>query len=195
MFNKCLYWTIKYVICCITLQISSLYMHTSLFIVTVMSVTSEVIAVSALKSVPAALLHTYHGSCMSERPGRQRTGTHSGADAVRVAYADSWPSYNGRRGAARCWFDSLLRGLGQGLLTIQQRQPQGREAFLLTSRKARVCSQRAMQTHMTKYRYSCKFKCCCGHWLIQHNVQAATHRPIETCDNTCISHTVINTML
>lgn len=72
---------------------------------------------------------------MSERPGGQRTGTRSGADAVRMAYADSWTSHNRRGGATGCWFDSLLRGMGQGLLTIQQRQPQGREALLLTGRE------------------------------------------------------------
>lgn len=70
---------------------------------------------------------------MSERPGRQRAG--SGADAVGVAYADSWPSHNGGRDTAGHWFDSLLRGLGQGLLTIQQRQPEGWEALLLTGRE------------------------------------------------------------
>lgn len=91
--------------------------------------------VSILESVPAGPLHTYHGSCMSERPGGQRTGTRSGADAVGVANADSWPSYDGRRGAAGYWFDSLLKGLGQGLLTIQQRQPQGRETLLLMGRE------------------------------------------------------------
>ncbi len=90
---------------------------------------------SSLRSVPTGLRHTYHGSCMSKRPSGQRTGTHSGADAVRVAYADSWPSHNGRGVAAGCWFDSLLWGLGQGLLTIQQRQPQGREALLLMGRE------------------------------------------------------------
>lgn len=96
---------------------------------------NRVVTQSAVESVPAAPPYTYHGSCMSERPGRQRTGTRSGADAVRVAYADSWPGHDGRRDAAGCWFDSLLRGLGQGLLTIQQRQPQGREALLLTGRE------------------------------------------------------------
>lgn len=93
-----------------------------------------VICVSALETVPTGPLYTYHGSCMSECPGGQRTGTRSGADAVRVPYADSWPSHDGRRGAAGCRFDSLLQGLCQGLLTIQQRQPQGREALLLTGR-------------------------------------------------------------
>lgn len=86
----------------------------------------------AVGSAPAGQPHTYHSSCMSQRPGGQRAGTRRGADAVRVAYADSWPGHDGRGGAAGCWFDSLLRGLGQGLLTIQQRQPQGREALLLT---------------------------------------------------------------
>lgn len=72
---------------------------------------------------------------MSERPAGQRAGTRSGADAIRMAYADSWPSHNGRRDAAGCRFDSRLRGVGQGLLTIQQRQPQGRQALLLTGRE------------------------------------------------------------
>lgn len=106
---------------------------TSIYIQT-MSV-NNVITVSALGSVPAGPLHTYHCSCMSERPSGQCTGTRSGADAVRVAYADSWPSHDGRGGATGYWFDSLLRGLGQGLLTIQQRQPQGREALLWTGRE------------------------------------------------------------
>lgn len=96
---------------------------------------------------PAGPLHTYHGSCMSESPGRQGTGTCSGTDAVRVAYADSWTSYNGRGGATGCWFDSLLWGLRQGLLTIQQRQPQGREALLLTEReRPEFVSERIKQT-------------------------------------------------
>lgn len=72
---------------------------------------------------------------MSKSPSGQRTGTRSGADTVRVAYTHSWPSYDGRRGASWYWFDSLLQGLGQGLLTIQQRQPKGREALLLTAER------------------------------------------------------------
>lgn len=100
----------------------------------------------SVRSPSAGLLHTtYHGSCVSEGPGRQCTGTRGGADTVGMAYADSWASHDGRGGATGCWFDSLLRGLGQGLLTVQQRQPQGRKALLLTGkeRAARVCGQSA----------------------------------------------------
>lgn len=96
---------------------------------------NSVVIVSALESVTAGPLHTYHDSCMPKRPSGESTGTRCGADAVRVPYADSWPSHDGRRRAAGRWFDSLLRGLDQGLLTIQQRQPQGREALLLTDRE------------------------------------------------------------
>lgn len=82
---------------------------------------------------------------MSRGPSGQHGGTRSGADAIRMAYADSWTSHDRRGVAAGCWFDSLLRGMGQGLLTIQQRQPQGREALLLTGREreAKVQYRRA----------------------------------------------------
>lgn len=147
------------------------------------------VTVSALESVPDAPLHTYHGSCMSERPSGQRTGTRSGADAVRVAYADSWPGHNGRRDATGCWFDSLLRGLGQGLLTIQQRKPQGREALLLTGRERPefIVIEQNRHAWETTIR-SCKNKCCCGHWLVWYYVitKVWLKKYLLTCDNTCL---------
>lgn len=63
-----------------------------------------VMTVSALDTLPTGPRYTYHCSCMSQRPSGQCTGTRSGADTIRVAYADSWPSDDGRRGATGCWF-------------------------------------------------------------------------------------------
>lgn len=83
-------------------------------------------------------LCTYHGTHVSQCPSGQSGGPRRGAHTVGVSYANAWPCHNGRRDATRCWFDSLLWRLNQGLLTVQQRQPQGWEAFLLTSKKKRI---------------------------------------------------------
>lgn len=83
-------------------------------------------------------LRTYHGAHVSQCPSGQSGGPRRGAHTVGVSYANAWPCHNGRRDATRCWFDSLLWRLNQGLLTVQQRQPQGWEAFLLTSKKKRI---------------------------------------------------------
>lgn len=80
---------------------------------------------------------TYHCSCVSDGSGVQRAGARGAADAVGMANTDSWTGHHGGRDATGCRFDSLLRGLGQGLLTVQQRQPQGRKAFLMTGRDER----------------------------------------------------------
>lgn len=92
-------------------------------------------AVSPVRCAAAGALHTYQGSCMPKRHSRQCAGTCSRGDAVRMMYADSWIGYHCRGSPTGCWFDSLLWGLGQGLLAIQQREPQGWEALLLTSGK------------------------------------------------------------
>lgn len=88
---------------------------------------------------------------MSESPSGQRAGTRGGADAVGVAYTDSWPRHDGRRGAAGHRFDSLLWGLGQGLLTVEQRQPQGREALLLMGRERARVTVIEQNTHTGSY--------------------------------------------
>lgn len=75
---------------------------------------------------------------MSDGPGVQRAGARGAVDAVGMADPDSWTGHHGGGDATGCCFDSLLWGLGQGLLTVQQRQPQGGKAFLLTGREERV---------------------------------------------------------
>lgn len=96
---------------------------------------NKISAPTVVSSAAGCVGATYHCSCVSDGPGVQRAGARGAADAVRMADADSWTGHHGGRDATGCWFDSLLRGLGQGLLTVQQRQPQGRKAFLLTGRE------------------------------------------------------------
>ena len=57
-----------------------------------------------------------------------------GADAVGEAAADSWAGHDGRAGACGGGGFGLRQRLDQGMLNVEQRQPQGREAFLLTGR-------------------------------------------------------------